>query len=82
MADLDPVSAGDVEGLRSLSYQVFAWFGLVFSFVAIFPGSSLAVDRPDWAAGVPYVLGIAFLIGYLAIMSLPTAVIAWTMADD
>ena len=83
-----PVSALDeyererVEGLRSLAYQGFTWFGLVFSLGLLFFGVWLGESRPDWAADVPYLAGLAFLIPFLVLLSVPTAVIAWTMPDD
>lgn len=82
MSALDEYERERVEGLRSLAYQCFTWFGLVFSLGLVFFGTWLMTERPDWAADVPYLLGLAFLIPFLVILSVPTAVIAWTMPDD
>lgn len=82
VAALDEYERERVEGLRSLAYQAFTWFGLVFSLALVFFGVWLGGNRPDWAADVPYLAGLAFLIPFLLILSVPTAVIAWTMPDD
>lgn len=81
-AALDEYERARVEGLRSLAYRCFTWFGLIVSLVLIFFGVWLGDNRPDWAADVPYLFGLAFLIGYLVILSLPTIIIAWTTPDD
>lgn len=79
---LDEYERERVEGLRSLAYQGFTWFGLVYSLGLVFFGVWLGENRPEWAADVPYLTGLAFLVPFLVLLSLPTAVIAWTMADD
>ena len=79
---LDEYERGRVEGLRSLAYQCFTWFGMVFSLGLVFFGTWLMQSRPEWAADVPYLLGLGFLIPFLVILSVPTAVIAWTMPDE
>ena len=79
---LDEYERSRVEGLRSLAYQCFLWFGLVFSVSLTFFGTWLMRARPEWAADVPYLLGLGFLIPFLVILSLPTAIIAWTMPDE
>lgn len=79
---LDEYERERVEGLRSLAYRAFTWLGLVTALALVFLGSWVMNNGPEWGKYVPYFAGIAYLIAYLAILSLPTAVIAWTMADD
>ena len=79
---LDEYERERVEGLRSLAYQCFTWFGMFFSLGLVFFGTWLGQARPGWAADVPYLLGLGFLIPFLVILSLPTAIIAWTMPDE
>ena len=55
---------------------------MVFSIGLVFFGTWVGSNEPDWAADVPYLTGMLFLIPFLVILSLPTAIIAWTMPDD
>ena len=82
MSVLDEYERARVEGLRSFAYQCFTWFGMVFSIGLVFFGTWVGSNEPDWAADVPYLTGLLFLIPFLVILSLPTAIIAWTMPDD
>lgn len=82
MSVLDEYERARVEGLRSFAYQCFTWFGAVFSIGLVFFGTWVGSNEPDWAADVPYLTGMLFLIPFLVILSLPTAIIAWTMPDD
>ncbi|MFC3850280.1 hypothetical protein ACFORJ_08900 [Corynebacterium hansenii] len=79
---LDEYERERVEGLRSLAYRAFTWLGLFTALALIIVGTWVMNDAPDWARYVPYFAGISFLVCFLAILSLPTIVIAWTMADD
>ncbi|WP_295626579.1 hypothetical protein [uncultured Corynebacterium sp.] len=79
---LDEYERERVEGLRSLAYQCFTWFGMILCIGLVFFGTWLLQAEPEWAVAVPYLLGLATLIPYLVILSLPTAIIAWTMPDE
>ncbi|MFD5869336.1 hypothetical protein ACFWGD_12120 [Corynebacterium sp. NPDC060344] len=82
IAVLDEYERGRVEGLRSLAYQGFTWFGLLFCLGSVFFGVWVGSNEPEWAADVPYLMGLGFLIPFLILLSVPTAVIAWTMPDE
>lgn len=79
---LDEYERARMESLRSLAYKAFTWVGLVAVLGLVFLGTWLMVNEPDWAVYVPYSIGIFGLGIYLALISFPSLVIAWTMQDD
>lgn len=81
VACLDEYERKQVEGLRSFTYRVSLFLGLAGLLLLIFFGVWLMDVRPDWAAEVPYLVGIFATPVFLTITSLPTAVIAWNLTD-
>lgn len=79
---LDEYERARMDSLRSLAYKAFTWVGLVTVLGFVFVGTWLMVTEPDWAVYVPYSVGMIGLGIYLALISFPSLVIAWTMQDD
>lgn len=79
---LDEYELSRLDRLRSRAYRVGVWFFMLFSGGALALGAWLALTRPDWAAGVPYLLGVIALLGGLSILAIPSVTLAWTTPED